>query len=99
MTSWHFAHEQDVYWICDPCNGGSASPALARALDELGVLTPASHPTAPAPGQSPAAAARQPSDPDATVFERLRQEFRAACPNASASQYGQAMKAIREVMN
>ena len=36
--------------------------------------------------------------PRATVFERLRQEFRAACPNASASQYGQAMKAIREVL-
>ena len=33
--------------------------------------------------------------PRATVFERLRQEFRAACPNSSAGQYGQAMKAIR----
>ena len=36
--------------------------------------------------------------PRATVFERLRQEFRAACPNSSAGQYGQAMKAIREVL-
>ena len=36
--------------------------------------------------------------PRETVFERLRQEFRAACPNSSAGQYGQAMKAIREVL-
>ena len=44
----------------------------------------------------PALIAAHPGKPPAMVFERLRQAFRAQCPNASDGQYGQAMKTIRE---
>ena len=69
--------------ICDPAMVGAIrSPALARALDELG-LHPHQHRTpAPAPGQSPAAAARQPSRSRRNRIRASASEFLAAEPLA-----------------
>lgn len=47
----------------------------------------------------PALIAAHPGKPPEMVFERLRQAFRAQCPNASDAQYGAGMDAIREAMN
>lgn len=47
----------------------------------------------------PAKVANEPSGPPWAVYERLKREFRQACPYASNDQYHAAIQAITKALN